>query len=290
LRKPGELTYSQQRSSLWPTLTVSALFGAFGVGIALLPHSEQAQTIHSEASPRDVATADTMTVFPKTSGPPALTLLNKYQGKHEGFMGFANFKPVRDIAVQLPQVSKSKAHELALSISEDTLLSASFEESAGVGNGLALSSDIGDIESELNASGKIQQIFERKAEVIRWDQPVYPVVAKGDFEQGNAAAVVQVDINGWLSALPDSFHVKYGNQIQQLKVEGNGPKRIIEYLLIGEEPTGRGFAENLIKTFPSAQFIPAISKGRAVSELKLVSMKYCLLGPNCNELLLASTK
>ncbi|MFZ2541770.1 MAG: hypothetical protein WAW75_08355 [Gallionella sp.] len=289
MRKSGELTYSQQRRSLWPTLTVSAFFGAIGVGIALLPHSEQTQTIHSHALPSDAIT-DTATVFPKMSGPPALALLNPYRGKHEGFQGFVIIRPVPELVIPLPLPQNKKAHELALSIDEDPLLSATFEENTTVGNGLELSSDIYDIESELNANDIRQQISERKSAVIHWDQPDYPVVAKADFEEGNVVAVVQFNTGGWLSTLPDSFHVKYGDQIQQLKVEGSGPSRIIEYFILSEQPTSRGFAESLIKTFPSAQFVPAISKGQAVSELRLVTMKYCLLGPNCNELLIASAK
>jgi hypothetical protein len=206
--------------------------------------------------------------------------------QHAGFMGFTDLKPVRETTVQLILSIEDKAHGLTLSIVENVPVGSALDEfTSGVGQFGAVSG-LGGTGTDLGYGGKIKLIRDRRAGILHWDQPHYPTLAKLEYVQGEAIAVLYVDNNGWLSILPDSLHLGYADRIKQMFVEDFGPKRIIEYI-IREEPAGEGFAENLIKTFPSAQLIPAVKDGRPIGQLLWVKMVYCLAGPECSDMNLA---
>ncbi|MFZ2541771.1 MAG: hypothetical protein WAW75_08360 [Gallionella sp.] len=271
MRKPGELTYSQQRRSLWPSFAVSALFIAIGAGVLLLPHSEQIQTFHSQVLPGDVG-GDTTAIFPRSGGPPPLDMLNPYRGRHEGFQGFVNIRPVPELVIPLPLPQDKKAHELAQldekDLPSDPVMAGSDTVVTPIDH-----SEAGFIPATKEPQ---QELLTRDVQVLNRVDPEYPFVAREAYKEGKINVLVYIDSLGNLTTFPDWIA---GETIKTLTFKLDGSIIKFNYA-IKEDPQDWFFGKNFLEVLPKWKFIPGIKEGKPVNTLLNIKYTFCI-GANC---------
>lgn len=139
----------------------------------------------------------------------------------------------------------------------------------GFGDGLTYGSVYGngtgwDTEEYVSPFEPKVDLLSRSVGVISARRPDYPLIALERSLEGQVVVLLLIDSLGNPSAFPEYIE--------------NGPTRIVDHLLLREEPRDWFFARNALKAIKDWRFYPAVEEGQVVSSFLKVRIRYSLGG------------
>jgi hypothetical protein len=204
--------------------------------------------------------------------------LNPYAGRHKGFRGFVNLRPVPDHGLlpspPPPEPTAPPKPERVWSLSQ---LAASGDQGGGF---------LRDhYQALLGSAGRVSAPvrFNRPVKVLHRVNPEYPEVARAMETEGEITILVYIDERGNVSEFPEWL---FGEGVRSMTFRTEGGARTIDYAL-SEDPPGWGFGEAFFEVFPLWEFGPRLERGKAVASVLCIKYNFCL-GINCSRLMVQS--
>ena len=272
MRRPSDLQIYYQRNMIYAMLLMSLgililtiCFFEFSPNeLEIINHKNQeslfVQTKINNDSPKKSEPISAKNILPK---------FNPYAGIHDGFLGFRSIKISNSEQIPISIAQPIFSYENTIDVTEDSQFSFSKLEGENIGTYV---SDNGDDDFAFGIPKISESSFNRKIEVLRQVNPVYPWVAKQSGKEGKSSVLLYIDSEGYIADFPDWFHRE---GIKKLSYEINGKIFIGEYI-VTEEPADWFFAKNFIDVLPMWRFSPHIQRGKPISAFIRINYTFCL--------------